>query len=399
MTSQQQDSMRFAAALSETTNWKQAVDQVCTAALKELGGVPDLAVLFASGQDPADCDAIAAAVCQQLGSDRLVGCTAESVVGVGREVEQQPALSLWLAKLPGVDLLPMHLTYQRAPDGGGFIGWADELIDGWPKNASLLVMGDPYTFPTDVLLQQINDEQPGALMIGGMASSGSAPGENRLFLGSGTVDEGAVVVMVSGAVRIREVVSQGCRPIGTPFVITRAERNVIQQLGGEPPVVRANEVFATLPTRDREMVRHGLHVGRVVSEYQDHFEQGDFLVRNVINVDTETGAIAIGDYVRSGQTVQFHVRDADTADAELRQLLSSVDDIEKARAGGALLFTCNGRGTRLFREPHHDATAIQQSLGNIPLAGFFAAGEIGPVSGKNYMHGFTASIAIFEHVE
>jgi small ligand-binding sensory domain FIST len=191
------------------------------------------------------------------------------------------------------------------------------------------------------------------------------------------------------------LVSQGCRPIGDPFVITKAERNVIYELGGVPAVVQLHNLLISLPTHEQDMVRRGLHLGRVVNEYQEHFEYGDFLIRNVLGIDPESGAIIIGDYVRVGQTVKFHLRDWQSADADLRQMLAAVRKSGGA-PGGALLFTCNGRGTRLFPEPHHDALAIREVLGDIPVAGFFAAGELGPVGGRNFMHGFTASIALFE---
>ena len=173
---------------------------------------------------------------------------------------------------------------------------------------------------------------------------------------------------------------------------------MVYQLGGRPALDQLREIFQTLPTREQMLVNRGLHLGRVVSEYRDRFEQGDFLVRNVIGGDSNTGAIAVGDYIRPGQTVQFHVRDAESADAELRQLLAVVRDAPITGPRGALLFTCNGRGTRLFLQPHHDAGAIEQVLGSIPLAGFFAQGEIGPIGGKNFFHGFTASLAVLEGI-
>ncbi|HUG67563.1 MAG TPA: FIST C-terminal domain-containing protein, partial [Pirellulaceae bacterium] len=248
----------------------------------------------------------------------------------------------------------------------------------------------------ELLLERINEDQPAVSVIGGMASAATQPGENCLIFGSNVYRDGAVAVLVHGDVAIRSIVSQGCRPIGEHFVITKAERNVIQELGGVPAYQRLIEVYATLATHEQEMLRRGLHVGRVVSEYQDKFEQGDFLVRNVMGVDQESGAIVLGDYVRPGQTVQFHVRDADTADGELKQMLAAIKHAPEAKPRAALLFTCNGRGTRLFPEPNHDAEAIGDALGNSPLAGFFAAGEMGPVGGKNFLHGFTASIAVFE---
>jgi small ligand-binding sensory domain FIST len=197
-------------------------------------------------------------------------------------------------------------------------------------------------------------------------------------------------------VKLHAVVSQGCRPIGRSFVVTKAERNVIFELGGKPALVQLREIFDALPTSEQRLVQRALHVGRVVSEYKERFEQGDFLIRNVVGIDAASGAIAIGDYIRPGQTVQFHIRDQEAADAELKQLLSAAKKKSRAQPAGALLFTCNGRGSRMFSQPHHDAAAIAQCLGPLPLAGFFAQGELGPIGQQNFIHGFTASVALFE---
>lgn len=383
---------QFASALSTELDTSAAVREVCAKALAGFDGTPDLAFLFFSTHHVAAAGAVAKQVCEAIGTDNLVGCSGESIVGVGQEIEMEPAMSLWLARLPGTTVWPMRLDYQRSVGEGAFTGWPEGLPDDWSDHAALFVLGDPFSFPADLLLELVNDEHPGIPVIGGMASAGQTPGCNRLLLGRAAMDQGAVVVLLQGGVQITTVVSQGCRPIGQHFVITKAERNIIQELGGVPAYRRLEELFQTLPTRDQQMVQRGLHVGRVVNEYQDQFEQGDFLIRNVVGIDPDQGTIAIGDYVRPGQTVQFHVRDADTADAELRQLLSRVE--HPAAAG--LLFTCNGRGTRLFSAPHHDATAIKISAGDIPLAGLFAAGELGPIGDKNFMHGFTASIALFQ---
>ncbi len=185
------------------------------------------------------------------------------------------------------------------------------------------------------------------------------------------------------------MVSQGCRPIGKPFVVTRAQRNFVEELGGEPALGRLRELAERATDAERELLQRGLHVGLVVDEHKAEFGRGDFLVRNVLGADRETGAIAVGDQVGVGQTVQFHVRDAEAADEDLRELLRGVD------ARGALLFTCNGRGRHLFGTPDHDAGVVAQLLGPIPAAGAFCAGEIGPVGGRNFLHGFTASLALF----
>jgi small ligand-binding sensory domain FIST len=197
-------------------------------------------------------------------------------------------------------------------------------------------------------------------------------------------------------VGLRSVVSQGCRPIGRPFVVTKAQDNVILQLGGRPPLAVLQELWQALDERDRRLFQQGLHVGRVINEYQGDFQRGDFLIRNVIGLDRTTGALAITDRVRVGQTLQFHVRDAATADEDLHALLQLDLSAAARRPAGALLFSCNGRGSRLFDVPDHDAAALRAEAGDIPVAGFFAQGELGPVGGQNFIHGFTASVALFE---
>jgi len=294
---------------------RQALAEVCRQALAGLNGAPDLAVLFVSADRAQICDAIAEEACDRLGTECVVGCTAESLVGVGQEVEGAPGLSLWVARLPGAQVLPMHLTFERTSEGGAILGWPDTLVDQWPARAAMLLLGEPFTFPSDYLLERMNEDHPGLPVIGGMASGAAQPGESRLILGRQALAGGAVAVLLSGAVRVQTVVSQGCRPIGKHFVVTRAEQNAIYELGGKPAVIQLHELLVTLPAREQEMVRRGLHVGRAVSEYQDRFEQGDFLVRNVLGVDPDTGAVVAGDYVRVGQTVQFHVRDEASADA------------------------------------------------------------------------------------
>ncbi|MDP6722845.1 MAG: FIST N-terminal domain-containing protein, partial [Pirellulaceae bacterium] len=332
-------SLQFATALSTAPDTQAAARDVCARALADFDGTPDLAFLFFSSHHVENADTVSALVCDAIGTDSLLGCSGESIVGVGQEVELEPAMSLWLARLPGTSVWPMRLEYQRAAGESAFVGWPEELADDWSDKAALIVLGDPFSLPADLLLELVNNEHPGVPVIGGMASAGQTPGSNRLLLGRNLFEQGAVAVLLQGDVQVTTVVSQGCRPIGHHFVITKAQRNIIQELGGMPAYRRLEELFQTLPTRDQQMVQRGLHVGRVVSEYQDQFEQGDFLIRNVVGVDPEEGSIAISDYVRPGQTVQFHVRDANTADAELRQLLSRVENPVAA----GLLFTCNGR--------------------------------------------------------
>lgn len=324
----------------------------------------------------------------------VLGATAEGIVAGGEEHESGPAVAVWLASLPGAWIEPLSLEYSQTPDGGMFAGWPERLAGDWPANATLLLVADPFSFPVDAFVRRVEEEHPGTPIVGGMASGGNEPGSNTLAVGSRTYDSGAIGVVIGGSVRVRPVVSQGCRPVGRPMVITRSEENMIVELGGRPAFARLREMFQELDAVDRELVRTSLHVGRAASEYRDTFRRGDFLVRNVLGADPDSGVIAVGDLVRTGQTVQFHVRDAATADEDLREMLCG-NQTDRRPAGG-ILFTCNGRGTRLFAQPGHDARCLQECLGPIPVAGFFAQGEIGPIGNRTFLHGFTASLALFE---
>ena len=384
--------LRFAAALSTTSDTQQAVREACAQATQQLAEPADLALVFVSQHHGPNFAGIAELICDLCHTENLLGCTGESIVGGDREIEGQPAIALWLARMPGVTVSAMHLDFQQTAEGGSFTGWPDDLPKPWPTGAALLLLGEPFSFPADTLIEHLNNDYPGVPVLGGMASGGWNAGQNRLLLGRREFDRGAVAALTHGPIRVRSVVSQGCKPIGWPMVVTKAEQNVIYELGGIPAMQRLSEVFATLDQADKDLVRSGLQVGRALSEYKESFGRGDYLIRNVVGADPKAGAIAVGDYVRVGQTVQFHVRDASTADEDLRELLAEIGDDPVA---GALLFTCNGRGTRLFPDAHHDAACVRQSLGSLPTAGFFAQGELGPVGGKNFLHGFTASIALF----
>jgi small ligand-binding sensory domain FIST len=373
-----------------------ALHEAVAAARAELGGGPeaaDVAIVFASAAYGTAVRPAFEALADVVPATTLIGATAEGVLGGSEEFERVPAVVVWLARLPGGLVRAMSLDYRQTPDGGMFVGWPDDLDAAWPDNAAVLLIADPFSFPVDAFIARMEEEHPGVPIIGGMASGGADPGSNTLVVGSRTEDSGAVGLVIGGGVRIRPVVSQGCRPIGKPMIVTKAEENLIVELGGRPATERLRETYGELDAADRLLVRSSLHMGRAATEYRDTFRRGDFLVRNVIGADPESGVIAVGDSVRTGQTVQFHVRDAASADEDLRGLLASHAG---HRPAGALVFTCNGRGMRLFDEPHHDARCVRDCLGSVPTAGFFAQGEIGPIGDRTFLHGFTASIALFE---
>ena len=385
---------RYASALSTRANTSEAVAEVCDRILQAELKHPDLALLFVSHHHADEWHQLPQEVWQRLQAKQLIGCSGEAIVEGPREVEERPAMALWTACLPRTRIRPIDLRFQRTSEGGAIVGWPDDLTGEWPAGAVLLLLAEPFSFPADYLVQRVNEDQPGVMVLGGMASGAAAPRQNRLFLGKETLEVGAVAVLLDGGVTVTSVVSQGCRPIGEPLVVTKAERNIIEQLGGRPALEQLQQIFMQLPNHEQQLAQRGLHLGQTVSEYKDHFEAGDFLVRNVVGIDHATGAIAVGDYVRVGTTVQFHIRDEKSAHDDLELQLQRRRPARPPKA--CLLFTCNGRGTRLFSQPNHDAQMITQQLGPIPLAGFFAQGELGPVQQTNFLHGFTASLALFE---
>jgi small ligand-binding sensory domain FIST len=383
--------VKAGAALVLTTDPDEAGRRAAREARALLGDPsPSFAALFASAHFLDSAEALVAAVARETGPLPLIGCVAESVVGGVREIESEPAVSLWLAAgLGPVETFAME--FVGTPSGGAYGGYRFKP-DG--EGVHLMIC-DPFTFPPGDLLTHLNERVRGTVVMGGMASGGLARQQSRLFLDGRVLSHGAVGARLAGA-DVHLLVSQGCRPVGDPYTITRAEGTVIHELGGRPPLARLRELAAALPVRDRELLGQGVHVGMVIDEYRAERRQGDFLIRGVIGADPESGAIAVGDEVEAGQTVQFHVRDADSADEDLRRTLErEVAALDGRPAAGALLFTCNGRGSRMFPEPGHDAGLLTKMLGEIPVAGFFCAGELGPVGGQNYLHAYTASIAVF----
>lgn len=379
-------SLRVGAGLSTDPDPERAVRAACADALRGLAGEScDLALLFVSPHHLPSVMEMVATVHELVRPGALLGCTGVAVVGGAREVEEEPAASVWAARLPDTRVETFALDHRLTADGESFLGWPDAVA----SEAAAVVLADPFTFPADEWLPRVNDEHPGLTVIGGMASGGHAPGEHRLVVDREVRNGGAVGALVAGRVRVRALVSQGCKPIGRSYTVTGAERNVLLELGGRSPVERLQETFLQAGEADRAAMQRGLHVGRVVDEYKTEFRRGDFLVRNVIGADEESGAVAVGDHVSVGEVVQFHVRDASSADEDLRGMIATVE-----RPAGALLFTCNGRGSHLFGVPDHDARIVTETLA-VPLAGFFCAGELGPVGGRNFLHGFTASLALF----
>jgi small ligand-binding sensory domain FIST len=373
----------FAAALSEHPLATHATGEVIGSLLEAVGPEPDLALIFVTGAHLGALDDIASAVRATLAPRTLLGVTAVSVMGGRREVEAQAAVSGWAARVGPVESVRIETCAGTAPVE--FLGLPESAAR---PGSTLLLVADPASFPLGPFLDGLARQLPYLRVVGGVASAVMAPGANRLALDDAVHTDGAIGALLGPEWPVSTIVSQGCRPVGDPFTVTRAERSMLYEIAGTPALDKLRQVVAGLSIDDRTLAARGLHVGRLIDEHQFDAGRGDFLIRTVRGGDPVTGAIAIGDEIEVGGTVQFHVRDADSADEDLRHLLAG------SAADGALVFTCNGRGVRLFGEPDHDASMVADVVGSA-VAGMFCAGEVGPVGGRAFAHGFTASIALF----
>jgi small ligand-binding sensory domain FIST len=387
----------FGAGLSRDADPVRAAREACAPVRAALGdAAATLVVMFASPDLCRDAEGLLAAIRGELAAEHLIGAMGEAVVGAGREVEEGPALAVWGAHLPGVEVVPFRLVARPLGEGMGVLGWPDAIADAPAGNIGPVIMlADPFTFPADGLLSELNEEPGAPVVVGGLASGGRKPGEHRLFAGGDVLLEGAVAVALRGA-RMSTVVSQGCLPIGPEMVITAADGSAVHELAGMPAMRKLEEVVAGLGVEERRLAVEGLLAGLVIDENVPEYGRGDYLVRAIHGGDRETGALMVGEHVRVGQTMRFQVRDARSADEDLRLALRAArEDLGPGGPGGALLFSCNGRGTRMFGEADHDAAAIDEELARIPAAGLFCNGEIGPVGGRSFLHGFSATMVLF----
>src|SRR3954466_786173 len=384
---------RFGDGLAVDADLSRAASLAARQALEPLGGrTPDLACVFISGSDP---DAVAAAgevAAGTTGAANVIGCSAPGVLGSNGAVESASAVSVWCALLPDVRIRAFHLEVMPADAGmavGGSPGRpADDVV--------AILLADPWSFPIDGFVERSNEALAGLPMVGGLASGLRGRGSTRLFLASDTLDRGAVGVLLGGPVGARTLVSQGCRPVGPAMTVTAADGNVILELAGVPALRKLEAILENLEPGDQALATRGLQIGIAMDEYAEEHEQGDFLVRGIAGTDDDRDGIVVGDLVAVGSTVRFQLRDAAAADEDLRASLdrsrrpSSLGTVE-----GVLLFSCKRPGASLFSSADHDVAMVRDSLGVDGVAGFFAAGEIGPVGGRNHVHGLTASILAF----
>lgn len=326
----------------------------------------------------------------------LIGCSSENLVSGASEIEDKPGLVLGLYHLPGAKLTAKRFTQDQVEEASSPAYWHHEMgvtpdhTNGW------LVFADPFNLDAESWLKQWNEAYAHIPILGGLASGVHAERLSQVYLNGEVFEDGGVALSVGGDVELASVISQGCTPIGDTWTITRADGNLIFEIGSKPAYSILANTFESLPDEDKRKVRGNLFVGLVINEYLDEFHRGDFLIRNLVGGDPGKGVLVVGAHPRTGQTMQFQRRDADAATEDMLALLHRAKEQLAGRTiYGGSLHCCNGRGTGLFGVPDHDAKLIQQELGPLGLTGFFCNGEIGPVGDKNFLHGYTASLALF----
>ena len=394
--------MKWASYVSEQQNLKAAVEE-CASQLRESFGQDraDLAVVFVSPHFSADYESVPRLIQDSLAPHILFGCSAGGVIGGGKEVENRPGFSLTLARLPDVEVSTFHVIGDDLPDMDAppeewetAIGISPE---GGPK---FLLLADPFSFPAQSFIEGMDYAFRGAVKVGGLASGGSKHGENALYMGGTAHRSGAIGIALKGNVALDTVVAQGCRPISSVMSITKSRKNLLLELDQRPALEVLKEVFVRSNERDRELIQHSLFLGIAMDDFLEEPQQGDFLIRNIIGLDSSNSVLAIGEMLREGQRVQFHLRDKAASAEDLAALLSRYAGEERATpCEGALLFSCLGRGEYLYGRPDHDTELFRDKVGTLPLGGFFCNGEIGPVGGTTFLHGYTSSFGIFRPLQ
>ena len=385
--------MRFASSISAARDAVRAVDELLEPIdTRVTPGMVDLVLLFSTAHFEDELEGVVDRIQTAFPKAVIIGCTAEGTIGCDQELERVPSMSMIVGSMPNVEIRPFHMGQAELQAATSLFAW-ERLVGVSPENKPTFVaLADPFRVDLSGFIGRVNDLYPTSVLVGGVAGAAQEPGQNRLIVGGEIYREGIVGVALTGQLKVDTVVSQGCRPIGRPFVITKGERNVVYELGGKAALEALHDVMVDLSDEESRLARQALFVGRVIDEHKDRFTRGDFLIRNIIGVDKVHGAIGIAGQTRVGSTVQFHVRDAASADEDLRVMLAPH---ARRDVRGAVLFGCNGRGTNMWPVAGHDVGVFRELFTGVPVAGCFCGGEFGPVSDTNFIHAFTASLALF----
>lgn len=390
--------MEWATAISRKTSFEEAVLECAGRVRAELGsGAVTAAFVFVTPHFAEYYGELYETLDAALAPQTLLGCSAGGVIGGGEEIEQSPAVTLVAARLPDVVVRPFHLQ-DSLPDPDGPPDAWEALVGVAPADEpKFVLLADPFSTRSEALLAGLDFAFPGAAKIGGLASGASSPGLNALFLDDKVYTQGVVGASFTGDLVVDTVVAQGCRPVGELMQVTACDGNILRELEGRPALEVLQELFSTMDEEERRLAGTSLFMGVLMDEFAEDGKVGDFLVRNLIGIDPNSGAIGVGERLQEGMRVRFHLRDAKTSAEDLHAMLTGYEDTLPRRQdlSGALLFSCLGRGEHLYGEPNFDTNVFKQHLGDLPVGGFFCNGEIGPVGGETFLHGYTSSFGLF----
>ncbi|MDW8420530.1 MAG: FIST N-terminal domain-containing protein [Pseudanabaenaceae cyanobacterium SKYGB_i_bin29] len=384
--------MKWVTGISRKVSLEAAIGEVVEQVKGGLGKLSaDLGFLFVSHAFASEFPRVLPLLQEKFPIPHLIGCGGSGVIGNGQELELEPGITLLVGHLPGVFLRTFHLNPDRLPDlDSPPQAWQELIGIGGTEQPGFVLLVDGFSFPITDFLQGLDFAYPQSVKVGGLASGGGQ-GSNALFCGRYLYNRGAVGAAFWGDIRLDAIVAQGCRPIGDLLQVTACERNIVTKLNDRPALDVLQQIVNRLSDRDRRLAQRSLFVGIVMNEFRTEVKQGDFLIRNIIGVDPGSGAIAIGDRIRPGQRLQLHLRDADTSAEDLQNALKQYP---YPNPRGALMFSCTGRGEGLYQKPNFDSGLFQQRFGAIDFAGFFCGGEIGPVGGTTFLHGYTSVFGI-----
>ncbi len=388
----QNKNMEFLSRISTST----LLDVILKDLSEGVEGAWDIAFLFISGFDEKSTKVIGDKIQAGLSLKNVLGCAGYGVIGAGKEIEDSPSVSLLLARMPGVRCMPFYLDQTSYEDLQTTEEWYD-LMDVYPnEKPKFIVFTEATNSAMNSFIEGINKSYPNSPVVGGLTGVENHPRQNLFICNSQYYAEGLVGVCLTGNIHIETIVSQGCRPIGESYIITQADDNIIYELAGRPFYEVLEDVINEISERDQKLAQDAIFVGIAMNEYKHRMRQGDFIIRLLMAIDDESGAGIITDAVHVGQTVKFHVRDPISAEQDLKSLLKEhQNELVRLAPKGGLIFSCSARGKELFGAQNHDTNLLNDFLGDVPLSGFFSAGELGPVYGKNFLHGVTSCIALF----
>ncbi len=403
------DQMQWANALSTRHSLEAAVTDVVERAVSSLTAPADLGLVFISSAFTSEYSRLLPLLAEKLSVPVLIGCSGGGAIGTTvngetQELEAEPAISLTLAHLPGVKVQVFHVVAEELPDlDSSPDAWVDLIGVPASPTPQFILLSSSFASGINDLLQGLDFAYPGSVIVGGQASGGGMGGRVALFCNEtegkecqSLYREGTVGIALTGNIVLETIVAQGCRPIGEPLQVTKADRNIILELDEKVPLVVLRDLIASLSEEERTLAQHSLFVGVAMDEFKLALQQGDFLIRGILGVDPTAGAIAIGDRVRPGQRLQFHLRDAQASAEDLELLLQSYQTQRESEpsAVAALMFACLGRGEGLYGKPNFDSELFRRYLNDIPISGFFCGGEIGPVGGRTFLHAYTSVFGI-----